>query len=184
MLYTKYYNVILESSILPETEHISKIRKSSSATTTIAGNIKSVDSTNIHAPSSSTSTINNGNSYYYRPKHQICNIQSNYALNHNSNHPEQKQHIQRNNMEFLIPQVQNAATSRQTKATLSNIVGPSLTLNDIKSHLSDNFQIIQSTSAITQHHKMTKKQLKLAQAQLDKLTQINIHLQGKCESNR
>lgn len=181
----KYYNGILESSILPETEHITKIRKSTTASTTIAGNIKSVDSTNIHAhtPSSSTSTINNGNLYYYRPKHQICNIQSNYALNHNSNHPKQKQHIERNNMEFLIPQVPNAATSRQTKTTLSNIVGPSLTLNDIKSHLNDNFQIIQSTSAITQQHKMTKKQLKLAQAQLDKLTQINIHLQGKCESN-
>lgn len=29
------------------------------------------------------------------------------------------------------------------------------------------------------HRKMTKKQLKLAQAQLDKLTQINIHLHGK-----
>lgn len=29
-----------------------------------------------------------------------------------------------------------------------------------------------------QHNKMTKKQLKLAQAQLDKLTQINIHLHG------
>lgn len=29
-----------------------------------------------------------------------------------------------------------------------------------------------------QHSKMTKKQLKLAQAQLDKLTQINIHLHG------
>lgn len=28
------------------------------------------------------------------------------------------------------------------------------------------------------HSKMTKKQLKLAQAQLDKLTQINIHLHG------
>lgn len=29
---------------------------------------------------------------------------------------------------------------------------------------------------------MTKKQLKLAQAQLDKLTQINIHLHGRLDN--
>lgn len=84
-------------------------------------------------------------------------------------------------MEFLIPQVPNAAANaRQSKtAILSNIVGSGITLNDIKSHLSDNLHLVQQQSSAAQP-KMTKKQLKLAQAQFDKLTQINIHLQGMC----
>lgn len=94
-----------------------------------------------------------------------------------------------NTMEFLIPQVPNAttaatkttgaaatATARQSKTILSNIVGSSITLNDIKSHLNDNFHLVQQATAA--QPKMSKKQLKLAQAQFDKLTQINIHLQG------
>lgn len=97
-------------------------------------------------------------------------------------HPIQKHHsveVDRKNMDFLIPRAPNAAATAatcQSQAALSNIVAQRYTLNDIKSHLSDNFKIIQSTAAPPQ--KMTKKQLKLAQAQLDKLTQINIHLQG------
>lgn len=95
--------------------------------------------------------------------------------------------IRRKNMEFLIPRAPNTAATCQSQAVLSSIVAPSFTLNDIKSHLSDNFKIIQSTAAtaaptateIAHPQKMTKKQLKLAQAQLDKLTQINIHLQGR-----
>lgn len=85
-------------------------------------------------------------------------------------------------MEFLIPRAPNAAATCQSQAaavatTISSIVAPTFTLNDIKNHLNDNFKIIQSTSVPQQ--KMTKKQLKLAQAQLEKLTQINIHLHGR-----
>lgn len=88
-------------------------------------------------------------------------------------------HHREKNMEFLIPRAPNAApTTCQSQATLSSIVAPAFTLNDIKNHLSDNFKIIQST-AVSQQQKMTKKQLKLAQAQLEKLTIINIHLQGR-----
>lgn len=80
-------------------------------------------------------------------------------------------------MEFLIPQVPNTAATRP-----STLGGSDLTLNNIKSHFNDNFHIIhsrtKSSATIAVQPKMTKKQLKLAQAQLDKLTQINIHLQG------
>lgn len=89
--------------------------------------------------------------------------------------PKKSLEINRKNMEFLIPRAPTSATCQQT--TLSTIIAPSYKINDIKNHLNDNLKIIQSVAALP-HHKMTKKQLKLAQAQLDKLTQINIHLQG------
>lgn len=93
-------------------------------------------------------------------------------------------------MEFLIPQAPPAAvrhsqpppSSAAASTALSSSSGSALSAlmmarknggiflngNDVK----ENFHLLQT------QHKMTKKQLKLAQAQLDKLTQINIHLHG------
>lgn len=69
-------------------------------------------------------------------------------------------------MEFLIPQ---APAVRPGQPLMSRKNGGGyLSGNDIKENLHQ----------LQTNHKMTKKQLKLAQAQLDKLTQINIHLHG------
>lgn len=72
-------------------------------------------------------------------------------------------------MEFLIPQVPSAG--RQGQAT-GNSAG-ALLLTGINNHTNENYHLLRQAQ-----QKMTKKQLKLAQAQLDKLTQINIHLHG------
>lgn len=103
-------------------------------------------------------------------------------------------------MEFLIPQAPSAAvrhsqpplTSTSAAKTLSS-APPSVTSSATAlsalmmarknggiflngNEMKENFHLLQA------QHKMTKKQLKLAQAQLDKITQINIHLQGNCFS--
>lgn len=181
------YSRYVESAILSESERVNKIRATSIAPTQLIVN-----------PSKKSSTSNvlytNGKSHNHS-KHRIpCNGHHNCQMNELSIQQKQSIHshrpleIRRKNMEFLIPRAPNAAATCQSQAALSSIVAPSFTLNDIKSHLSDNFKIIQSTAAAvaattatgTAHpQKMTKKQLKLAQAQLDKLTQINIHLQGR-----
>lgn len=169
---------IVESAIITESERVNKIRATSIAPSQLIANP-------VKKSSTSTVLYANGKSHSHS-KHRVpCNGHHNCHLNEMSIH--QKQSIQshhpleirhRKNMEFLIPRAPNAAATCQSQAALSSIVAaPSFTLNDIKSHLSDNFKIIQSTAATSQ--KMTKKQLKLAQAQLDKLTQINIHLQGR-----
>lgn len=160
--------------ILPESERANKIRASSIAPTQLISNSsKSI---------SNVFYTNGGKVHNHSKQRPISNGQhNNRPLNElfiQQKHPIQSYplEIERKNMDFLIPRPPNTAATCQTQATLSNIVAPRFTLNDIKSHLSDNLKIIQSTAATSQ--KMTKKQLKLAQAQLDKLTQINIHLQG------
>ncbi|XP_031618328.1 uncharacterized protein LOC116337694 isoform X3 [Contarinia nasturtii] len=177
---------MIESAILPETERVNKIRASTIAPGQLITNPSS------KKPSSSLSMTNvfyangktHGHSKHQQPQqYRIASNgqQHNHQLNElfiQQRQPIQKHslEIERKNMEFLIPRPPNTAATCQSQATLSNIIAPRFTLNDIKSHLSDNFKIIQSTAAPPQ--KMTKKQLKLAQAQLDKLTQINIHLQA------
>lgn len=160
-----------------DSEHISKIRPSSlqppSQITTNPHNLKS-------ASSSSAAAVANGKAYFQTRRQLFHNNQynepltdSNYQQKLNQSKPPA---INRKNMEFLIPQVPNPTSTRQT-----NLGGPGLKLNNIKNHFNDNFHIIQTKPTATSNAaqpKMTKKQLKLAQAQLDKLTQINIHLQG------
>lgn len=167
----------VESAILPESERVNKIRVSSVGPTQLIANPvkKSSAVTNVFYA--------NGKSHSHSKQRPIGNGQHHHNRQLNELFIHQKSSIQqhpieieRKNMDFLIPRPPNAAATCQTQATLANIVAPRFTLNDIKSHLSDNLKIIQSTAATSQ--KMTKKQLKLAQAQLDKLTQINIHLQG------
>lgn len=177
-----------ESTVGPDTEHIKKLRSSSAAINTaqtpIYGNVNAA--------------AGNGFSYQVNPS-QRNNYDQNPPTAPLTSVSNQAKHIDlqprraipNTTMEFLIPQVPNAttaattatgaaavatATARQSKTILSNIVGSSITLNDIKSHLNDNFHLVQQTTAAPP--KMSKKQLKLAQAQFDKLTQINIHLQG------
>lgn len=177
----------IETAILPETERVNKIRGTSIAPVQLITN-------STKKPTSAASNVfyANGKAHGHA-KHRAACIGQQAHQHHHQQQPlnelfiRQKQSIEKNqyveidrkNMEFLIPRAPNAATAAatcQSQAALSNIVAQRFTLNDIKSHLSDNFKIIQSTAAPPQ--KMTKKQLKLAQAQLDKLTQINIHLQG------
>lgn len=69
-------------------------------------------------------------------------------------------------MEFLMPQAPVVRSSQPLMSRKNG--GGFLSGNDIKENLHQ----------LQTNHKMTKKQLKLAQAQLDKLTQINIHLHG------
>ncbi|XP_055322319.1 uncharacterized protein LOC129578170 isoform X4 [Sitodiplosis mosellana] len=180
-----------ESAILPETERVNKIRATSIAPVQLISNLSK-------KPSTVSNVFYANGKAHGHSKHRVACIgqhphnhyqqqqqQQQQQLNElfiQQKHPIQKHHsveIDRKNMDFLIPRAPNATTAAatcQSQAAFSSIVAQRFTLNDIKSHLSDNFKIIQSTAAPPQ--KMTKKQLKLAQAQLDKLTQINIHLQA------
>lgn len=185
-------NVIVESAILPETERVNKIRASTITPSQLVVNPSSKKSSSsisvsnvFYANGKAHSQSKQQQQHHHHQQQQYRIAYNGQQHNHQLNelYKQQKQPIQkhsheidRKNMEFLIPRPPNTAATCQSQATLSNIVAPRFTLNDIKSHLSDNFKIIQSAAAPPQ--KMTKKQLKLAQAQLDKLTQINIHLQG------
>lgn len=96
------------------------------------------------------------------------------------------------NMDFLIshpPRTttlgttatgQDAITAQkhqqQQQQQLVQNSGLFLTNNSIK--IINNLNIISSSNNHQRFHKMTKKESKLAQAQLDKMTQINIHLHG------
>lgn len=182
-----------------ESDRVNKIRASSVVPSQLIASPGRKPSTTIIAASSNAFHAN-GKLHSHSKHHAApCNGHHSCQLNESSSSSssstssssssgaQQKQSIQKHhpieihrekNMEFLIPRAPNAApTTCQSQATLSSIVAPAFTLNDIKNHLSDNFKIIQS-SAVSQQ-KMTKKQLKLAQAQLEKLTIINIHLQGR-----
>lgn len=69
-------------------------------------------------------------------------------------------------MEFLIPQAPAVREGQPiSRAKSAGIFHAGI---DMK----ENFHQLQT------QHKMTKKQIKLAQVQLDKLNQINIHLRG------
>lgn len=72
----------------------------------------------------------------------------------------------------------NGASMQSTKAKINSISESNreLSSNQQLLKLRDNRQ--QQQQQQHQQTKMTKKQLKMAQAQLDKLTQINIHLHG------
>lgn len=100
-------------------------------------------------------------------------------------HPHQRH--QRNsdaeNMDFLISQVPTTAARQEQE--LRNNAGV-LLLNGINNNLNMKQQLMRHQKQ-QQHQqqlrqqaqqKMTKKKLKMAQTQLDKLTQINIHLHG------
>lgn len=176
---------LYSEAILPDPDHVSKIRSSSNVALNPYGKSAIVNGV----------VYVNGKIYGQVPKrHHYSNSSrsdSVYAAQQEQQYQSKSQHdtcsnavtpADRKNMEFLMPQVPNAAGPTSTAATnrqMKNILhGPGLTLNDIKSHLTENFQLIQSTNGTAAQQKMTKKQLKLAQAQLDKLTQINIHLHG------
>lgn len=101
-------------------------------------------------------------------------------------HPHER--YQRNsdaeNMDFLISQVPTTAARQEQE--LRNNAGV-LLLNGINNNLNMKQQLMhhqkqqqhqQHLHQQAQQQKMTKKKLKLAQTQLDKLTQINIHLHG------
>lgn len=171
-------NKIRASSVVSSQLITSPGKKSSSSTSSI-----------IAASSNAFYTNGKIQSNHSKQRAVSCNGHHSCQLNESSG-AEQRKSIQSHpieihrekNMEFLIPRAPNAPTQCQSKATLSSIVAPTFTLNDIKNHLSDNFKIIQSTAVPQQ--KMTKKQLKLAQAQLEKLTIINIHLQGRLNFKR
>lgn len=150
-----------ESSV---SDHISKIRPNAAATSHLI--------TNNH---NTKSTIINGRAYF-QTRHHYNHGQLN-EINQPNFDRTKSVSVYNKSMEFLIPQVPNTAVTRPT-----TLGGSDLTLNNIESHFNNNFHIIQSrtksSGTIAVQPKMTKKQLKLAQAQLDKLTQINIHLQG------
>ncbi|XP_055679772.1 uncharacterized protein LOC129787936 isoform X3 [Lutzomyia longipalpis] len=76
-------------------------------------------------------------------------------------------------MEFLIPHPPtNSRQPRQVASSQNGTFMRSHSINEQSHH-----QILLQQNQFAQHQtKMTKKQLKLAQAQLNKLTQINIHL--------
>lgn len=78
-----------------------------------------------------------------------------------NSHPDQV-------MEFLMPQ---APALRQSQPSMARKNG-GVYLIGTTADMKENYHQLQA------QHKMTKKQLKLAQAQLDKLSQINIHLHG------
>lgn len=105
-------------------------------------------------------------------------------------HPHQR-HQRRNsdaaNMDFLITQVPatttNDARRKQELRGSSNNNAGVLLLNGINNNLNVKQQLmhhqhLQQQQQHLHHQKMTKKKSKLAQTQLDKLTQINIHLHG------
>lgn len=107
-------------------------------------------------------------------------------------HPHQS-HQQRSsnaaNMDFLISQVPATTNAVRQEQELRNNAGV-LLLNGINNNLNVKQHLMhhQQQQQHRQHQqhlhhqqvqqKMTKKKLKLAQTQLDKLTQINIHLHG------
>ncbi|XP_059610717.1 ankyrin repeat and fibronectin type-III domain-containing protein 1 [Phlebotomus argentipes] len=79
-------------------------------------------------------------------------------------------------MEFLIPHPPTNSQPRQMASSQNGTFVRSHSINE-QSHHQLLQQQHQQQSQFAQHHaKMTKKQLKVAQAQLNKLTQINIHL--------
>lgn len=106
---------------------------------------------------------------------------------------------------MAAPAAASAKSTTITTTALKSTVTPSLTINVVAANKAAAQQqplmmnhpatpaVVGSTNvgaAATAHplqlqaltqSKMTKKQLKLAQAQLDKLTQINIHLHGTYE---
>lgn len=100
-------------------------------------------------------------------------------------HPHQRHQrdCDAENMDFLISQVPTTAARQEQE--LRNNAGV-LLLNGFNNNLNMKQQLMhhQKQQQHQQHlhqqaqQKMTKKKLKLAQTQLDKLTQINIHLRG------
>lgn len=167
-MYFIYYHL---ETVLPESEHKNKIRSSANV----------VQLTSNPYMNGGTQIKLNG---HHSKRHHHLNYLHQLEVQE-KHHMKPSYLCERKNMEFLIPQVPNAVatttanTNRQQKTMLkTNIVGSGLTLNDINNHLSENFRLIQTASGTAAQPKMTKKQLRLAQAQLDKLTQISIHLQG------
>jgi len=71
------------------------------------------------------------------------------------------------NMEFLVPHPPSSIINKTNQQNGGFVLRQNST----------------GSTFVNQQHqqKMTKKQLKLAQAQLDKLTQINIHLHGRID---
>lgn len=108
---------------------------------------------------------------------------------HPKNHPFQRQERPSRdmNMDFLLPQVPISVHHERESQKNANV----LLLNGINSgHLNgkENLlgkkeakqrdEVAASAPKLLSSAKMTKKKLKMAQTQLDKLTQINIHLHG------
>lgn len=172
--------ILVESAIGIDTERTTKLRSSTAnaAQTPIRGRV------NIAAGNGFSYHINPNQRTKYDQHTQSAAGQPLTSSTVLAKHSDiETKYTNHKAMEFLIPQVPNGITVQTTTATAttayqSKIVGgASITLNDIKCHLSENFHLIQKVATNAQT-KMTKKQLKLAQAQFDKLTQINIHLQG------
>lgn len=89
------------------------------------------------------------------------------------------------NMDFLISQVSTTTNAACQQPELRKNAGV-LILNGINNNLNVKQQLMHHQQQQQHHHlhhqqvqqKMTKKKLKSAQTQLDKLTQIHIHLHG------
>lgn len=75
------------------------------------------------------------------------------------------------NVQFLTTQ-HSVSSSSMVSSTSSTTALGHLQTQSLPSN------VLMQSAQMALHSKMTKKQLKLAQAQLDKLTQINIHLHG------
>ena len=127
--------------------------------------INSLNSQN-HFNTNSTSTNNNNN---YKPNVHIQTSINSHHLHHNNNNNNNNYNSKKLQAVQQQPQQQTSVVVLKTQ---KSVPGVSTKKNQQPPSLPP------PTLQQPPTNKMTKKQMKVAQAQLDKLTQINIHLHG------